>query len=111
MNKMPKSKDEYIKSLESKYKDITYAILELSVKRKVLKKHLDMQTKKWVYEKNPLCTDAELKRVLEVLVSANIAYNVAVTLVESGILDVIPDLPSRVRMFIDKTQKKLDRVD
>jgi hypothetical protein len=26
-------------------------------------------------------------------------------------LDVIPDLPSRVRTFIDKYQEKLDRVD
>ena len=42
---MPKSKDELIRGLESEYRDVIYVILELGVKRKVLKKHLDMQTK------------------------------------------------------------------
>lgn len=82
--------------------------IEIYFNRKDLKKHLDMQTKKWVYEENPLCAYAELKPVLEALLNTNIAYRVAMSIAEGGILDLIPDFPSRLKAFIDKTEEKLD---
>ncbi len=89
---IPESNEILIKNLNNEYKNSLYIILERAVKRKILIKHLNMETKEWEYVLNPLNTDEETSKILEVVISTHIRYEMAIAIINSRCLDSLSEL-------------------